>query len=75
MGIKPDMRLIWENFSFSTHALDNWCDNALELDLSNGKLIIDGDLPFGTNCEWLISAIDDKHYVNMEFEIIDVSNF
>ena len=64
-----------------THILDNVCKNAL--DLSNDKLIIDNAIiwtytyeysnwQFGTYCEWLISAIDDKHYVILEFENIDV---
>ena len=50
--------------------LDNLCDNAL--DLSNGKLIVESNWPFGTYCQWLISAVDDKHYVNLEFENINV---
>ena len=64
-----------------THILDNLCKNAL--DLSNDKLIINNTIiytytytysnwKFGTYCEWLISAIDDKHYVILEFENIDV---
>ena len=57
------------NFIF-THALDNLCENAL--DLSNGKLIVESYWPFGTYCQWLISAVDEKHYVNLEFENIDV---
>ena len=52
------------------HALDNWCSNAL--DLSNSKLIVESNWPVGTNCKWLISAVDDKHYVNLEFENVDV---
>ena len=57
------------NFIF-THALDNLCENAL--DLSNGKLIVESYWPGGTYCQWLISAVDDEHYVNLEFENIDV---
>ena len=54
-----------------THILDNLCKNAL--DLSNDKLIVDDSKwQFGTYCQWLISAIDDKHYVILEFENIDV---
>ena len=64
-----------------THILDNVCKNAL--DLSNDKLIINNTIiytytyeysnwQFGTYCEWLISAIDDKHYVILEFENVDV---
>ena len=53
-----------------TNALDNLCQNAL--DLINGKLIIEGNLPTGTFCQWVISAPDDKHYVNLEFEKLDV---
>ena len=50
--------------------LDNLCKNALNL--SNRKLIVDNNLQYGTYCQWLISAIDDKHYVILEFENIDV---
>ena len=50
--------------------LDNLCENAL--DLSNGKLIVESNLPVGTFCQWLISAINDKQYVNLEFENLDV---
>ena len=57
------------NFNF-IHALDNLCANAL--DLSNGKLIVESYWPFGTYCKWLISVVDDEHYVNLEFENIDV---
>ena len=54
-----------------THVLDNLCENAL--DLSNDKLIVDDTkLQFGTYCQWLISAVDDKHYVTLEFENINV---
>ena len=52
------------------HALENLCENAL--DLSNRELIVDNNWPFGTHCQWLISAVDDQHYVNLEFENIDV---
>ena len=58
------------NFIF-THVLDNLCENAL--DLSNDKLIVDDTkLQFGTYCQWLISAVDDKHYVILEFENVNV---
>ena len=56
--------------SFSVHNLDTWCKNALDLD--NGMLIVESNLPIGTYCQWLISAVDDKHYVNLEFEILNV---
>ena len=56
--------------SFSAHNLDNWCENAL--DLTIGKLIVESNLPFGTYCQWMISAVDDTHYVNLEFENLDV---
>ena len=55
---------------YCTHALDKRCHNAL--DLSSGMLIVDSNLPFGTYCQWLISAVDDDHYVNLEFQNIDV---
>ena len=53
--------------------LDNLCENAL--DLSNGKLIVESNLPVGTFCQWLISAINDKQYVNLEFENLDVRTY
>ena len=57
------------------HAIDKLelCKKAL--DLSNGTLIVENDWskwPLGTHCQWLISAVDDEHYVNLEFENIDV---
>ena len=57
------------NFIFN-HALDNRCENAL--DLSNDKLIVESSWPFGTYCQWNIPAVNDKHYVNLEFENLDV---
>ena len=71
--------IIWHsNISFNlsihfifTYVLDNLCENAL--DLSNDKLIVDSTKwQFGTYCQWLISAVDDKHYVTLEFENINV---
>ena len=53
-----------------THVLDNLCENAL--DLSNDKLIVESNWPFGTYCQWLLSAEDDEHYINLQFEDIDV---
>ena len=35
-------------------------------------MIVDNNWPFGTYCKWLILAVDDEHYVNLEFENIDV---
>ena len=58
------------NNFISTNALDNWCENAL--DLSNGKLIVDSNWPLGKYCQWLISAIDDNYYVNLEFQNLNV---
>ena len=58
------------NYFIFTHASDNLCENAL--DLSNNKLTIESNWQFGTYCQWLISAVDDKHYVILEFENIDV---
>ena len=40
--------------------------------MSNRKLIVDNNLQYGTYCQWLISAIDDMHYVILEFENVDV---
>ena len=53
--------------------LDNLCDSAL--DLSNGKLIVDNNFPHNTHCQWLISAVDDQDYVNLEIQDINVSNY
>ena len=50
--------------------LVNWCENAL--DLNNDKLIVISSIPVNTNCQWLISAVDDKDYVVMEFQNIEV---
>ena len=58
------------NYFIFTHASDNLCENAL--DLSNNKLTFESNWQFGTYCQWLISAVDDKHYVILEFENIDV---
>ena len=55
----------------STHGTDNLCQNTL--DLINGKLIVESHFPYGTYCQWLISAIDDENYVNLEFQHLDVS--
>ena len=64
------MLSIWGIISIFTHVLDNLCENAL--DLTNGKLIVESYWPGGTYCQWLISAIDDDHYVNLEFHYLDV---
>ena len=58
------------NHFIFTHALENLCQNAL--DLSNNKLTIENNWKYGTYCQWLISAVDDKHYVIFEFKNIDV---
>ena len=46
------------------------------LNLKNGTLIVHnfhiGFLPLGSICQWLISASDDQHYVNLEFEKLNV---
>ena len=52
------------------HSSENLCNNAL--DLSNRELVVENDWPFGMECQWLISAVDDQHYVNLEFENLDV---
>ena len=49
---------------------DNLCDNVL--DLINGKLIVENNLPYGTYCQWLISAQDDVSYVTLEFKNLNV---
>ena len=50
--------------------IDNLCKKALNL--NNEILIVESHFPYGTYCQWIISAVDDKHYVNLEFENIDV---
>ena len=40
--------------------------------MNAGKLTVENKWPVGTHCQWLISAIDDKHYVILEFENVDV---
>ena len=55
---------------------ENICEKGL--DLNNGTLIVHnydmGFLPLGSKCQWLISAIDDQHYINLEFETLNVRN-
>ena len=63
-----DLHSIWGIISFSPS--DNFCENAL--DLSNGKLTVHNNWPVGTYCQWLIYAVDDEHYVNLEFQNLDV---
>ena len=63
------------NLIFHIHVLDNWCDDALDMSsATEGKLTVESQWPIGTHCQWLISAIDDQHYINLEFESLDVSN-
>ena len=50
--------------------IDNLCDNAL--DLVNGQLIAEYNLPDGTYCQWLISAQDNNGYVTLEFNFLNV---
>ena len=56
-------------------SIDDLCQNIL--DLSNGKLTYEDQLQTnlhrGTYCQWLISALDENHYVNLEFHNLDVS--
>ena len=54
------------------HAIGNICENALD---GNDKLFVESHWPVGTNCQWLISAEDDKHYINLEFEHLDVRTY
>ena len=51
---------------------DNLCDNAL--DLANGILNVEDNLPHSTYCQWLISAQDNEGYVTLEFENFNVRN-
>ena len=60
----------WDVFSILK---DNLCDNVL--DLINGKLIVENNLPYGTYCQWLISARDDVSYVTLEFQNLNVNIF
>ena len=57
------------NFTLLT---DNLCDNAL--DLPNGILIVEDNLPDGTYCQWLISTQDNDGYVTLEFQNFYVRN-
>ena len=56
--------------TFSALLEDNLCDNAL--DLTNKELIVDDSLPFGTYCQWLISAQEDDGHVTLEFQNFNV---
>ena len=56
-------------FAFLT---ENVCDNAL--DLENERLNIEGNLPKGSYCQWLILAQDDDSYVTLEFQKFNVRN-
>ena len=49
---------------------DDLCDNSL--DKANGILNVENNLPYGTYCQWLISAKDDNGYVTLEFQIFHV---
>ena len=49
---------------------DNICDNAL--DLANGILNVEDNMPVGTYCQWLISAQDNNGYVTLEFQNFNV---
>ena len=51
---------------------DNLCDNAL--DLVNRQLKVEDVWPFGTYCQWLISAQDNNDYVTIEFQNFNVRN-
>ena len=58
---------MWLLFAFLK---DNKCGNAL--DLINGQLIVENDLPLSTHCQWMISAQDDDGYVTLEFQNFNV---
>ena len=49
---------------------DNLCDNAL--DLANGILNVEDNLPDGIYCQWIISAPEKDGYVTLEFENFNV---
>ena len=49
---------------------DNICDNVLNL--NNGQLIVEDEFPYGTHCQWVISAQDDVSYVILEFQDVNV---
>ena len=49
---------------------DNLCDNVL--DLINGQLIVENDLPDGTYCQRMISAQEADGYVTLEFQNFNV---
>ena len=56
-----------------TLALDNLCQNALNLNKGNGKLIGDNNWLVGTYCQWLISAENENSYITLQFQNINVS--
>ena len=51
---------------------DNICDNALNL--TYDILNVEGNWPYGTYCQWLISAQDNNGYVILEFQKFNVGN-
>ena len=55
------------NFALLT---DNLCHNAL--DLANGILNVEDNLPGSIYCQWMISAPDKDGYVTLEFENFNV---
>ena len=61
---------LFELFNFFAFLIDNLCDNAL--DLTIGQLIVENNWPYGTYCQWLLSAQDDDDYVTLEFQNFNV---
>ena len=49
---------------------DDLCDNSL--DKANGILNVENIWPWGTYCQWLISAQDNDDYVTLEFQNFNV---
>ena len=58
-------------FHFLYLHLENFCENAL--DLSNRKLIVKNNWPFGTHCQWLISSEAENFYITLELKSLKVS--
>ena len=53
--------------------VENLCQNALDLTNDKHIIIIQDNWPFGTHCQWLISAKDEVGgYVTLEFSDIKV---
>ena len=62
--------LFWIVYLFC-FSIDNLCDNAL----TNGQIIVQNNWPYGTYCQWLLSAQEDDMYITIEFDNFNVRKF